>query len=436
LFRYPGIRSDSDMYTLGFSHRPWEKAQPIAPGAEIRNYVKTVAREDGLDKHISYHKEVVAADYNRDRRMWTLQVKDHRTQQTVRVSCRWMHLCPGYYNYEEPYRPTFPGEEQFRGSIIHPQLWDESTDCRGKRVVVIGSGATAITLIPSLADEVEHITMLQRSPSYILALPQHRRMTVFLQRMLPSRLAYFFIRWQNITLSYLLYVYCTLFPTKSKRMLMKEAKKLLPADFDAERHLCPAYNPWEQRLCIAPDADIFRSIRQGKASIVTDHIDRFVENGILLKSGEVLEADMVIAATGLNIKLLGGIQFSMDGEPLQAANHFVYRGMMLSNIPNVIYSVGYSNASWTLRCELTSGWSARLLNHMDKTNTTQCYPALPADHTLKTMPILNLSSGYIRRAQGMMPKKGDKGPWKNRNYPADWLDYHLGSLDDGVLHFD
>merc|ERR1712137_1048023 len=231
-----------------------------------------------------------------------------------------------------------------------------------------------------------HITMLQRSPSYILALPQHRRMTVFLQRTLPSRLAYFFIRWQNVTLSYLLYVYCTLFPAKSKRMIMKEAKKLLPADFEAERHLCPAYNPWEQRLCIAPDADIFKAIREGKASIVTDHIDKFVEKGILLKSGQVLEADMVIAATGLQIKLLGGIQFSMDGQSLNAADHFVYRGMMLSNIPNVVYSVGYSNASWTLRCELTSGWSARLLNHMDKTNTTQCYPALPPTMTCKPSP--------------------------------------------------
>ena len=217
------------MYTLGFSHRPWEKAQPIAPGAEIRNYVKRVTRDDGLEDHISYNKEVVAADWDTKRRMWVLQVRDTASQRTVRVACRWMHLCPGYYNYEEPYRPQFPGEENFQGQIVHPQLWDESTDCSGKRVVVIGSGATAITLIPSLADETAHITMLQRSPSYILALPQHRRMTVFLQRTLPSRLAYFFIRWQNVTLSYLLYVYCTLFPAKSKRMIMKEAKKLLPA---------------------------------------------------------------------------------------------------------------------------------------------------------------------------------------------------------------
>uniref|UniRef100_A0A7S4IN24 FAD-containing monooxygenase EthA n=1 Tax=Vannella robusta TaxID=1487602 RepID=A0A7S4IN24_9EUKA len=437
LFRYPGIRSDSDMYTLGFTHKPWTKPHPIAPGAQIRNYIKGTAREFDIDKHISYQKELLSASYCSDKRQWTLKIRDHsEDNKIISIRCNFLEMCSGYYDYENPYRPKFEGEENFKGETIHPQMWKEGFDYSDKKVVIIGSGATAVTLLPNLTDNAKHVTMLQRSPTYILSLPQHNRLTVFLQRVLPSHWAYRIIRWQNILLSWLLFVVCRTFPGFAKKKLVNNMKKSLPSGFDYEKHFCPKYNPWEQRLCLAPDADIFKSIRAGKASVVTDHIEKFVENGILLKSGETLEADIIITATGLNVKLFGGAQLCVDGEEIIFSEKFLYRGMMMDNIPNLVYYGGYTNASWTLKCELTAGWSARLLAHMEKVGATQCYPYLPKDHGMCEKPMLNLNSGYLIRAKNQLPKLGDSGPWSTYSFLPDLWEYMTGKVDDGTMKFE
>jgi len=434
LFRYPGIRSDSDMFTLGYSHRPWKKVNPIALGDEIRNYVKSVAKDFGIDKKISYQKEVAKASFSSDTNKWTIQVIDRSTGQPITLTCNVLHMCSGYYDYKNPYTPHFEGQENFKGKIIHPQLWDEKLDYRNKKVVIIGSGATAVTLLPAMADNCKSITMLQRSPSYVLSLPQHSRTIVFLQRVFPSRISFFLIRCHNIAISYLLYVVCRSFPSFAKKTLLGQTKKRLPKDFDVEKHFTPAYNPWDQRLCLAPDGDFFKAIRNGKAFIVTDHIDRFVENGILLKSGETLEADLIVTATGLQVSMFGGAKIVVDGAEVDFSKKVVYRGMMFNDIPNFIYSAGYTNASWTLKCELTSEWTSRILSHMDKVRAKQFCPILK-DDKMVIKPMFNLTSGYIDRAMHTMPKQGDKAPWCYNNYPGDLYTYLVGKADDGVLQF-
>jgi len=436
LFRYPGIRSDSDMYTLGFTHRPWKKPHAIAPGAQIRNYIKSVAKDFNIDKNISYEKELVSASFCNETNQWTLTIIDHSKSKTITLTCNVLEMCSGYYDYQNPYRPKFEGEENFKGETIHPQMWKEDYDYSNKKIVIIGSGATAITLLPNLTDRAKHVTMLQRSPTYILSLPQHNRVTVFLQRVLPSKLAYRIIRWQNILLAWLLFVVCRTFPSFAKKRLVGLVKKRLPSDFDYEKHFSPKYNPWDQRLCVAPDADIFKAIRAGKASVCTDHIERFVENGILLKSGEMLEADLIITATGLNVKLFGGAKLIVDGKEVNGGEKFLYRGMMLDNVPNLIYYGGYTNASWTLKCELTASWSARLLSHMDKVAAHKFYPYLPEDHGMCEKPMLNLNSGYLLRAKNQIPKLGDSGPWSNYSFLSDLWGYMTSKVDDGVMKFE
>jgi len=438
LFRYPGIRSDSDMHTLGYNFKPWREAKAIADGPSILNYVKETAAEHGIDKHIRYRHLVKRATWSSSDAVWTIEAYGKDRHEATIIRCSVILMCAGYYSYERGYTPEFRGRERFEGDIIHPQEWPENLDYRGKRVVVIGSGATAVTLIPEIAKEAAHVVMLQRSPSYVISRPDKDMIANFLRKVLPEKVAYAITRWKNIRLQQTLYRRTRTAPEKVKRMLLKWVRKELGPNYDVEKHFTPRYDPWDQRLCLVPNSDLFHAIRSGKASVVTDHIDTFTEKGILLKSDEELEADIVVTATGLNLVLLGGAEFVVDGQPVKFPKTFSYKGMMYSDVPNLVSTFGYINASWTLRADLTAEFFCRLINRMDDKGVRQCTPRLrDADQDMSARPwVTDFSSGYMQRIMHLFPKQGDREPWLNtQNYSRDKKLIRDATIEDGVLLF-
>lgn len=433
LFRYPGIRSDSDMFTLGYEFKPWTHKKGIADGADIRNYIREASRENNVDPHIRYGHKVKAARWSSDNATWTLDV-ELADGSKKEYCCNFLLSCTGYYSYEEGFTPEFEGRDDFKGQVIHPQQWPEDLDYAGKRVVVIGSGATAVTLIPSMTDKAAHVTMLQRSPSYVLSVPQQDAMVALLRKILPQKLAYRIIRGRNVSITLGLYRFCKRFPNAARKLLQWTVKKQLPADFDM-KHFTPKYAPWDERLCAVPEGDMFKVIKQGKASVVTDHIDRFIDNGIQLKSGQKLEADIIITATGLKVQMLGNMQVTIDGEPLKPSTKMSYRGVMFEDLPNMGMVFGYTNASWTLKADLISSYVCRLLKHMDEKGVRQ---VTPRNHnaSIKRLPFINMQSGYISRVKDQIPQQGDERPWKlYQNYFLDMTLLKMASMDDPSLEY-
>ncbi|HEX7441149.1 MAG TPA: NAD(P)/FAD-dependent oxidoreductase [Caldimonas sp.] len=435
LFRYPGIRSDSDMYTLGFAFRPWEEAKAIAEGPAILKYVRDTASDYGIDRKIRFGHRVTRASWSSVDARWTVEAERGATNEIVLLTCDFLFMCSGYYRYAEGYTPEFAGSERFTGRIVHPQKWTDDVDYAGKRVVVIGSGATAVTLVPELAKKAAHVTMLQRSPTYVVALPSEDRMANWLRRHLPARLAYAITRWKRVLLGLYFFNLCRRKPARAKQLILGGVRAHLGPDFDVDTHFTPSYNPWEQRLCLVPDGDLFRAIRSGRVSVVTDHIESFTDKGLKLKSGTELEADLIVTATGLNLQVLGGVALTVDGEPVDMARTLNYKGMMYSGVPNLASSFGYTNASWTLKCDLTCEYVCRLLNHMKKHGLRQCTPR-NTDPTVTEEPWVDFSSGYLQRSMHLFPKQGSRAPWKlYQNYPRDILMLRFGKVDDGVMEF-
>ena len=438
LFRYPGIRSDSDMHTLGYNFKPWLSPKAIADGPAIRDYIKESAVEYGVDEHIQYQRKVVSASWDSSTARWTLTlentVEGDKSVESETLSCNFIYSCTGYYRYDKGYTPDFPGIEQFKGQVVHPQLWPEGLDYSGKRVVVIGSGATAITLVPALAKTAAHVTMLQRSPTYVLSRPDVDATSMKFRRWFSEQFAYDLTRWKNVTMTALLFQLSRRYPNFVKKLIRKVVHGWMGDDFDIDTHFNPRYNPWDQRLCLVPNGDLFRSLRKGSSTIVTDHIERFTEKGIELKSGEILEADIVVTATGLELLLLGGIKLEVDGVETKVSESLTYKGMMFSGIPNLALAAGYTNASWTLKCDLTSDYVCRLLSHMDRHQYQYC--VANNDPSVKRLQFLDLASGYVDRAMDQFPKQGDKSPWKlHQNYLLDILNLRVGSVRDKAMGF-
>nr|WP_294813932.1 NAD(P)/FAD-dependent oxidoreductase [uncultured Sphingomonas sp.] len=425
LFRYPGIRSDSDMYTLGFSFKPWTHAKAIADGPAILRYLDETAREYGVDRHIRYGHHVKRANWSSDDALWTVVADRDGTEVTF--TCAFLFMATGYYNYARGHTPDFAGIEDFKGRIVHPQFWTDDVDYAGKRIVVIGSGATAVTLVPELAKQAAHVTMLQRSPTYIVARPSEDKIAQWLRRRLPDKAAYGITRWKNVLLQQYFFRAMRKRPDKAKKAIVDMVRQELPG-YDVDTHFTPRYNPWDQRLCLVPDADLFASLREGKASVVTDTIDRFTENGIRLASGEALEADLVITATGLEIQLLSGMPVTVDGKLFEPAKHMTYKGMMFSDVPNFAISFGYTNASWTLKSDLTAGYVTRLLNAMKKRGMRQVTPRVQAP--VEAAPFLDFTSGYVQRAAAHLPRQGTRKPWRlHQNYTRDVMALKFGGID-------
>ncbi len=434
LFRYPGVRSDSDMFTLGYPFRPWKEAEAIADGASILKYVRDTAREFGIDRHIRFNQRVVAASWSSDHARWTIEVNDE-AGKTVRYSCDFLYGCTGYYRYDAGYEPGFPGAESFRGRFVHPQHWPEDLDYTGKKVIVIGSGATAVTLVPAMAGTAAHVTMLQRSPSFILSLPNHDPLANGIRRVLPERTAHRLVRWKNILMNMGIYQLSRSAPNRMRRMLRQGAVRELPQGYEVDKHFNPRYQPWDQRLCLIPDSDLYKSIAAGRASVVTGEIETLTERGIRLKSGENLEADIIVSATGLRMMVVGGVKLRVDGTPVEPSREFIYKGTMISNVPNFAFCIGYTNAPWTLRADLASTYVCRVLNHMDRRAYQVCKPACDPG-SLEPRPLLNLTSGYVTRAAAELPKSATKAPWMIRqNYIRDWLTMRLSPIEDGTLQF-
>ena len=432
LFRYPGVRSDSDMYTLGYSFKPWRNAKAIADGPSILEYVRETAAEYGVDSKIRFNHRVRKASWSSDDALWTIEAETPDGLATV--TCNFLYLCTGYYEYAKGYTPEWEGSDRFRGPIVHPQKWPEDLDYSGKRVVVIGSGATAVTLVPAMSELAEHVTMLQRSPTYITALPSKDRIANWLRGHLPARLAYGITRWKNIGIATFFYMLARSQPKFFRNTLLEAARRKLGPNYDLS-HFTPSYEPWDQRLCLIPDADLFKSLKNGSASIVTDHIASFTESGIALQSGKHLDADIIVTATGLNMKLMDGLEVHVDGERIDMSKTMTYKGMMYSDIPNVASALGYTNASWTLKCDLTAGFVCRLINHMDRSGFDWCVPR-NNDPTIEAEPALSFTSGYVQRALPSLPKQGSRTPWKlHQNYARDMLSLKYSRLEDGALEF-
>lgn len=438
LYRYPGIRSDSDMHTLGYRFKPWRAEKSIADGPSILDYVNETADENDVRQHIRFHRRLVRADWSSEEARWTLEVAcGDRDGATETFRCNFLLMCSGYYSYSDPYRVTFEGEEDFEGEMFHPQEWPQDLDYTGKRVVVIGSGATAMTVVPAMADDAEHVTMLQRSPTYVVSRPDVDSVANGLRKVLPERWAYAITRWKNVTMQRFVYRRTRVAPEKVRKMLLDQVRRFLPAD-DVEKHFTPRYDPWDQRLCLIPNNDLFKALRAGKASVVTDHIDRVSKRGILLQSGAELEADIIVVATGLNLELLGGAEFAVDGTPVAFSESYSYKGMMMSDVPNLIQTFGYINASWTLRADLTAEYSCRLINRLDELAMRQVTPRLrDQDQGMAGRPwIEDFSAGYIQRSIHLMPKQGDHEPWLNtQDFARDKKMIRNAPLEDGALTF-
>lgn len=429
LFRYPGIRSDSDMYTLGYRFRPWTGKKSIADGASILAYLEDTAREFGIDDKIRYDHAVESASFDSDAARWTVTIR--RGEETVTLSPRYLFMCGGYYDYAEGYTPDFEGVERFGGQVVHPQHWPQDLDYAGKRVVVIGSGATAVTLVPELAKDAAHVTMLQRSPSYIVSVPGQDPINSALKKRLPAPVAYRLTRWKNIVMGTALYNASRRLPEQMRKLFLSGVRRQLGEDYDVETHFSPSYAPWDQRLCLVPDADLFRAIREGRASVVTDHIERFTEGGLELRSGETLEADIIVTATGLKLAFMGNIALTVDGAPIESSELYTYKGMMFSGLPNLALWFGYTNASWTLRADLTSAYVCRLLAHMEKHGFRRFVPRVGPD--VEERPFMALSSGYVARAQGQLPKQGSRAPWRTfDNYMLDRVKVGRSRVDEAM----
>jgi cation diffusion facilitator CzcD-associated flavoprotein CzcO len=435
LFRYPGVRSDSDMFTLGYPFRPWASDQMIADGGSILSYIKDTAAEEGIDRHIRYHHRITRAEWSTDDACWHVTAERTDTAATVELTCGFLFSCSGYYRYDRGYLPDFTGTERFSGTIVHPQFWPDDLDHASKRVVVIGSGATAVTLVPSLAGTASHVTMLQRSPTYVAWVPATNPLVRVLHRVLPDRTAASVVRWVHALGTQAGYRVSQRHPMAVKRLLRFGLRRQLPPGYDIDTHFTPRYNPWDERMCVVPDGDLFKAITAGNASVVTDHVDTFTETGIRLRSGAELEADIIVAATGLELQFVGGIDLAVDGEPVELASRLTYKGMMLEGVPNLALAIGYTNASWTLKCDLTCRYVCRLLNHLRDTDRRQCTP-VNHDASVVAEPLLGLQSGYIQRAADRLPRQGSKFPWRAyQSFLQDYRATKMASVDDGIMEF-
>ena len=435
LFRYPGIRSDSDMHTMGYRFKPWIDEKFIADGSSILNYLEETIDENNLGNKIRYQHKVLTSSWSSSTSKWTLEVKNLTSGITESFTCNFLMMCGGYYSYDEGYSPHFENQEQFNGLIIHPQKWPDNLDYKNKKVVVIGSGATAVTIIPAMADQVEHITMLQRSPTYFMSAPDKDMIGNYFKKIFPQKTAYFLTRWKNILLGNYFYKQCVNNPEKVKEMLINGVRDQLGEDYDIDTHFTPKYKPWDERLCFVPNADMFEAMKSGKASVVTDHIDQFTETGIKLKSGEELTADIIIKATGLNLQFLNGIDVKVDNSQVNISEKLAYKGRMFNDIPNLACSFGYARASWTLGADLSSEYVCKLLNYMDKHGYDYCSPVIGKE-VREEGTYLNLSSGYVKRAIDRMPKQGSREPWKgNQSYLSDVTELRWGSITNDDLHF-
>ncbi len=434
LFRYPGIRSDSDMYTLGYNFKPWQKAKAIADGPSIRDYICETAVENDIERHIRFGHKVTAARWSSDDALWTVSVI-LADASTTEYRCNFLYMCSGYYSYAEGYRPEFAGQADFKGRIIHPQFWPDDLDYAGKQVVVIGSGATAVTLVPEMAKTASHVTMLQRSATYVVSRPAKDMIADVLRAILPAKLAYRLVRFKNVQFGMYFYKLARQNPEKVKANLIGRVEKQLGPDYDIATHFTPSYNPWDQRLCLVPDADLFNAIKSGAASVATDQIAHFTPDGIALKSGKTLAADIIVTATGLKLIALGGMAVSVDGVAVSTSECLAYKGMMFSNIPNLAVSFGYINASWTLRSDLIAMYVCRLLNHMKATGTRVATP-VPGPDVVAEKLSMDLSSGYVQRGSDALPRSGNRAPWLvTANYRIDTLELRDGRVDDGEMRF-
>jgi cation diffusion facilitator CzcD-associated flavoprotein CzcO len=434
LFRYPGVRSDSDMHTLGYPFRPWVEGRAIADGPSILGYIRDTARDLGVEQHVRLQHRVVAADWSSDDARWTVQIERGDTGEQLALTCSFLFSCTGYYRYDHGHEPVFAGRESFAGPVVHPQHWPADLDVSHRRVVVIGSGATAVTLVPALAETAAHVVMLQRSPTYVTALPSRDALAELARRHLSPERAYRVIRRKNIATAGLSYRLSRRWPDQMRALLLRGVRAQLPEGYDVERHFGPSYGPWEQRLCVAPDGDLFRAISDGRASVVTGRIERFVADGVRLETGETVEADVIVTATGLELELMGGTVLSVDGVPVDPPKAVAYKGMMLTGVPNLAFAVGYTNASWTLKCDLVSRYVCRLVRHMREHGYDTVTPVPPPDDARE--PLLDLSSGYIRRSLALMPTQGTSTPWRvHQNYRKDVRLLVRGPLDDEGVRF-
>jgi monooxygenase len=435
LFRYPGVRSDSDMFTLGYAFRPWDSDKAIADGDSILRYIKDTAAQAGIDGRIRFRHRVVQAAWSSDEARWHITAQQTDTGELVEVTCGFIFGCTGYYRYDQGYLPDFAGMDRFQGTIVHPQAWPGDLSYNARRVLVIGSGATAVTLVPALAATAEHVTMVQRSPTYIASMPSRDPVAGALQRALPRRYSGPAIKWFKALTTQGFFRLSRSRPEFVKKMLRRMLERQLPAGYDIDTHFTPRYNPWDQRFCLAPDGDFFQAIGNGTASLVTDHIDTFTEKGVRLRSGTEVEADIIVTATGIELLFLGGIELSVDGEAVDLASRLTYKGMMLEGVPNLAVAVGYTNASWTLKCDLTCGYVCRLVNHMRATGMRQATP-VNRGSSVTTRPLLDLTSGYIQRSADRFPKQGSRFPWQiHQSYLRDYRSLKMSSIGDGAMVF-
>ena len=434
LFRYPGVRSDSDMHTFGYRFRPWRDAKAIADAPSILKYIRETSEEFGVDKEIRYGHRVRHASWSTADSLWTIEVEHGDASNPIQFTCRFLYLCTGYYDYEAGYTPDWPDLKRFKGEIVHPQKWPEDLNYEGKRVVVIGSGATAVTLVPAMAERAAHVTMLQRSPTYVVSRPGKDKIANSLRRLLPDRAAYVLTRWKNVILQMFYYKLARSRPKVFKWMLAKGVRNHLGEQYDL-KHFTPPYNPWDQRLCLVPDADLFKVIKDGRATVVTDQIEAFTETGLQLKSGAHLDADIIVTATGLVLKLMSGLNLTVDGEPVDLSKTIIYKGMMYSDVPNLASAFGYTNASWTLKCDLTAEYVCRLLKYMDQHGYAQCTARIN-DPELEPVPAIDFNSTYVLRTLHTLPRQGSKMPWRvHQNYVRDLSMLRFGRVNDGTMEF-
>ena len=433
LFRYPGIRSDSDMFTFGYKFKPWKNPKTLSSGEDILEYLNETVRENEIEKNIQFGCKLVKAEWSDETKLWTLSVQNKSGHEEIK--CKVLTMCVGYYSYTEAYKPEFAGEENFKGEVVIPQFWPENLDYKQKKVVIVGSGATAVTLLPAMAENgAAHVTMLQRSPSYIFSIPNSSALANAARKILPASLAFKFIRWYFLTIRAVTYSMAMKYPELSKKFLVDKVAEQLPEGYDIEKHFSPNYNPWEQRVCAVPDGDLFKAIKSGKASVVTDEIEKFTEDGILLKSGEKLVADVIVLATGLKLNVLGDAKFFVNEKEVKMNENLVYKGMMVSNIPNFTFAFGYTNSSWTLKVDLSANYLCRLLNYMSNKKLNVFNPAI--NNSSSDEPIVSFKSGYILRAAKILPKQGKKFPWRvYQNYFIDYINIRFGKINDGVLKF-